>query len=651
MRRINFIILFLLSSIIFGQVPFNKGINLTDWFQASNAKQIHFKKYTKKDFENIKSLGCDVIRLPINLHSMVIDNVEYDLEPLFLSFLDSALNWAEELNINLILDNHSFNPFENTNPNIENVLIPVWKKMAEHCKNRSGLVYYEILNEPHGIDDALWNSIQQNTISEIRKIDSTHTIIVGPAGWNNYHNLKYMPIYSDTNLIYTFHFYDPFIFTHQGATWTTPSMAELKNIPFPYDASRMPTLPTSLKGSWIEDEFNYYSTIGTIHQIKGLIDIAVDFKTKRNVDIFCGEFGVYIPNSENEDRVLWYDEVVNYFEEKGIPWTSWDYQGGFGLFNKNSNELFDNDLNVSLLASLGFNIPKQSEYKLLPDSTGLEIYSDFISQYIDNTSFLNNATLDFYSESAMDGNYCIYWADALQYGNISFNFKPNKDFSRLVEDNYYLSMWIKGNSPDIKFDIRFIDTKTNNPEDHPWRIRSTVTNNEISFDNQWHKLNIPLKNFTEHGSWDNNTWFNPIGKFDWSAVDLLEIVAEYNDLTNTKLWFDKIEIIYPDLLNVDQNNLISNSFKLEQNYSNPFNPSTTIKYSIHVVDAKFASTTNIVLKVYDVLGREVRTLLNKRQKPGNYSIRFDGSNLASGIYFYTLRIGNTIDIKKMILLR
>jgi endoglucanase len=636
--------LFILYSTLIAQTSFTKGVNLTNWFQAESPEQIHFIKYTKDDFKNIKSLGCDVIRLPINLHSMIIDSIEYKLDPLFLFFLDSTLDWAEDLNMHIILDNHTFNPFINTSVTVEKVLIPVWKQLAEHCKERSKLIYYEILNEPHGINDTSWNRIQQNTVREIRKIDSVHTIIVGPAGWNSYNNLKYMPEYSDTNLLYTFHFYDPFIFTHQGATWTTPSMLELANIPFPYDAARMPNLPSSLKESWVEDQYNYYSTIGTVYQVKELIDIAVDFKTSRNVKIFCGEFGVYQPNCNNEDRSFWYNEVVKYFEEKEIPWTSWDYQGEFGLFNKNSYELFNYDLNVSLLSALGFNIPPQSEYKLLPDSTGSVIYSDYIAKLINNKSYVNGSTLNFYSDEAIDGKYCIYWADAHQYNNISFDYKPDKDFSKLFEEGYYLSMWIKGNNPDIKFDIRFIDTKTETPGDHPWRMRYKVANNSIAFDNQWHKLNIPLSSFSEHGSWDNNTWYIPRGEFDWKAIDVFEIVAEYNDLINAKLWFDKIEIIHPDLVNIEKTNSTLNAFILEQNYPNPFNPTTIIKYSSNI-------ETFVRLNVYDVLGKKVANLVNKKQKPGSYQVTFNANKLASGTYFYVLQTENNITTKKMILLR
>lgn len=276
--KIVLLLLILLSlKIIAQESPFTKGINLTGWFQVSTPNQIHFTKYTKDDFEKIKSLGVDVIRLPINLHYMTNGAPNYELHSLFTRFLDEAVDWAEELELNLILDNHTFDPFVSTDPNIGNILIPVWRNMAEHFKDRSKLVYYEILNEPHGIEDAIWNNIQQQVIDEIRNIDSIHTIIVGPAGWNSYNNLKYMPTYDDNNLIYTFHFYDPFLFTHQGASWVTPSLVPLSGVPFPYNPSNMPQLPNDLVSTWVAGAFNNYQNDGTIGKVRQLIDLAVAF--------------------------------------------------------------------------------------------------------------------------------------------------------------------------------------------------------------------------------------------------------------------------------------------------------------------------------------------------------------------------------------
>lgn len=231
-------LLFVLTSQ--AQAPFHRGVNLTGWFQTSDAGLIQFRKFTIRDFAEIKSLGCDVIRLPVNLHDMTSGAPDYLIDPILFSMLDSAVTWAETLQIYLIIDNHSFDPSVNTSPEIGQVLTRVWPQIALRYKDRSEFIYYEILNEPHGISNQLWGSIQQQTIDAIRAVDTKHTIVVGPSGYNSYNDLAQMPVYADTNLIYTFHFYDPFLFTHQGASWTSPSMKPLAGVPFPYDAETMP---------------------------------------------------------------------------------------------------------------------------------------------------------------------------------------------------------------------------------------------------------------------------------------------------------------------------------------------------------------------------------------------------------------------------
>ena len=94
----------------------------------------------------------------------------------------------------------------------------------------------------------------------------------------------------------------------------------------------------------------------------------------------------------------------------------------------------------------------------------------------------------------------------------------------------------------------------------------------------------------------------------------------------------------------NSDNILPEHIKLEQNYPNPFNPTTIIKYQI-------VKTGFVVLKVYNILGREVSVLVNKQQPAGEHKIEFNGSKLSSGVYYYQLRVNNFISTKKMILLK
>lgn len=361
MRKIflllSFIILLNIQGLL-AQAPFSRGVNLTEWFQAENASHLQFTKYTRQDFIHIKSLGCDVIRLPINMNYMTLGTPDYKFDPAFLTLLDSVMTWSESLKLYLVLDNHSFDPAVSSDGGVGPKLIKVWAQIAAHCKDRSKYLMYEIYNEPHDISTKDWGDIQQNVINAIRAEDTKHTIIVGGSNFNRYSELKNLPVFADTNLLYTFHFYDPFLFTHQGAKWT--GMSSVSGVPFPYNAVNMNSLQTSLNNNaWLDSLINNYKTDGTVAKVKMLIDEAVNFRKARNVKIFCGEWGVYIPNSDKADRVYWYGIVRKYLDEKGIPWTIWDYKGGFGLMNANTAGVFDYDLNLPLLQALGLNIPVQ----------------------------------------------------------------------------------------------------------------------------------------------------------------------------------------------------------------------------------------------------------------------------------------------------
>jgi len=650
-RNLIFILFFsvLITATTVGQssieTPFSKGVNLTEWFQATSPTVIDFSKYTFEDLVDVKSLGVDVFRLPINLHSMTTGAPDYELDPLFLFFLDQVVDWAEELELYIILDNHTFDPNDATDPNIDRTLNPVWRNMAEHFKDRSNFVLYEILNEPHGISNAAWSNIQEGVINTIRTVDSTHTIIVGASDYNSFRSLQFLPEYADTNLIYTFHFYDPFVLTHQGATWTDPSMAPLSGVPFPYDATNMPAFPSALNGTWLQGAFNNYANEGTVAAVQSALDIAINFSESRGVPVFCGEFGVYIPNSDNQSRVNWYDGVAGYLSEQNISWTIWDYRGGFGVYEEGGNDLFNHDLNIPLLEVLGFNTPEQTDFIIQTDTTAFEIYSDFTNQGIRTANNLNAGTLDmFNTQFVIDGDYSIYWTGSNQYEHVGFDFVPNKDLSQLVSDGYELVFYVRGEVP-TSFDVRFIDTKTSEDGDRPWRMNKKITENDLSWDGSWEEVRIPLNIITEMGSWDENEWFNPQGDFDWAAVDVFQFVSEDGPMGEAEVWLDEIGIVEAGGTTVGSElNERPLNFQLNQNYPNPFNPTTKISFQL--------SESGITsLKVFDALGREVAQLVNSSLLQGSYAFEFDATGLASGVYFYKLTTTSGTDIKKMVLLK
>ena len=114
--------------------------------------------------------------------------------------------------------------------------------------------------------------------------------------------------------------------------------------------------------------------------------------------------------------------------------------------------------------------------------------------------------------------------------------------------------------------------------------------------------------------------------------------------------------VYGDinLVGITQNtNNVPDKFNLHQNYPNPFNPTTKIKFEITPLSRGVGEARGVLtsLKIYDILGKEIQTLVNEQLQPGSYEVSFDGSNFPSGVYFYKLTSGNFTATKKLVLLK
>ena len=140
-----------------------------------------------------------------------------------------------------------------------------------------------------------------------------------------------------------------------------------------------------------------------------------------------------------------------------------------------------------------------------------------------------------------------------------------------------------------------------------------------------------------------------VGAYSWKAVNYIDSL--FPGYFNFKVeiesdgwtyWIDSIKVNV--ITGVEDEVAMPSAFKLEQNYPNPFNPITKINWQM-------PARSQVTLKVYDVLGNEVASLVNEDKEAGYHSIDFDGGELPSGVYFYSLRAGNFIDTKNMILLK
>jgi hypothetical protein len=171
--------------------------------------------------------------------------------------------------------------------------------------------------------------------------------------------------------------------------------------------------------------------------------------------------------------------------------------------------------------------------------------------------------------------------------------------------------------------------------------------------------NIAIRNDQVYVGFYDNEKFSKRGvyKLDNDSNEWINVNEGLDDFKIEKLFFDAYGYLYlkthtqlfrkGDISSL----LIPESFSLSQNFPNPFNPSTTIKYSIPFVGARYSASPIVLLKIYDVLGSEIATLVNEEKAPGNYEIVFNGVNLPSGIYFYKMSCGNFSETKKLVLMK
>jgi len=118
--------------------------------------------------------------------------------------------------------------------------------------------------------------------------------------------------------------------------------------------------------------------------------------------------------------------------------------------------------------------------------------------------------------------------------------------------------------------------------------------------------------------------------------------CEIDELRLGTSWADVTSGTGATAVNKDETGLIPNEFRLEQNYPNPFNPSTNIRFSVEATKA-------VSIRILDVLGREVATLVDQTMEPGTYTVKWDATSHPSGVYFYTVRAGNSLETRRMIL--
>lgn len=298
--------------------------------------------FRKQRLAEIAKAGFKTVRIPVCFSAWASLSKPYRWEtPEFLAAPDSLLRWALANNLTAIIDLHHLE-FDGSVAGADSVdrVVWLWQQIAERYKNTDPeRVIFELRNEPHNITADAWRTQANRLIQTVRAVAPNHTLIVGFHDWNSRDALIRSDPFADPNLIYTFHFYDPFVFTHQGATWAGAGLPDLKGVPFPANASTRINVPASSKGTWVENAITGYANEATYEVIYQRIQAAKNWSTAKNVPIFLGEFGSYNLNADADSRCRHAEAIYVALGRLKIPSAWWEWDGGFSMFQKGTSQI------------------------------------------------------------------------------------------------------------------------------------------------------------------------------------------------------------------------------------------------------------------------------------------------------------------------
>lgn len=324
-----------------------QGYNITNWLEQ---EQFAGFDYDESFVQKLAQAGYKGLRLPIDLDRYVDaktgsgDDLELTVNADLFSVLDAFDTWTKQHGLSLTIDYHQYSSLlDKSDPDSLATAVKIWGKVAEHfAANPREDLFFELLNEPElSFDEdptkAEWTALAERMVASIRAHDTVHTVIFGGTNWYGIDDLTSRTPLSDSNVIYAFHTYDPFIFTHQGASWA--NMASTHDLPYPYDASRWSQYYSDLgfntsMESWILTAAKNYFREGNKAALRNKIVEAKRWAVSHDVPVICNEFGAYEQRSQLADRIRYYTDIIDIFAELAIPWQHW-----FMLMDETSGEV------------------------------------------------------------------------------------------------------------------------------------------------------------------------------------------------------------------------------------------------------------------------------------------------------------------------
>ena len=314
-------------------LPENPSVGLKRGIKMGNMLESPFREGSwgttlKEEYlKLIKEAGFDHVRIPIRWSDYTASAPPYRIKESFLKRIDQIIDQTEYYGLSAVINIHHYEEIMINPEDHKERFLAIWEQIAERYSNRPDSLYFEILNEPNNkLTPSLWNQYLNEAIKVIRISNPDRILVVGGANWGGIDGLRELELPpEDKNILVTFHYYNPYEFTHQGASWASGSRA---------------WLGTSWTGTFIEKK-----------RIETEFDRAVNWAKENMRPLYLGEFGAY-EKADLDSRVRWTNFVARESEKRNIPWAYWEFNSGFGVYDD-----FKKEWKVELLQAL---IPESS---------------------------------------------------------------------------------------------------------------------------------------------------------------------------------------------------------------------------------------------------------------------------------------------------
>lgn len=338
-----------------------RGINASHWFAQLGPPTAYTREYlqtsmTAEDISLIKSLGFDNVRLGVNPLPLFTMNRAEELKPEYLRYLDEAVRMILDHGLAVVIDIHPDSDFKAklADDDFVQQFADFWRSLARHYSGAGWdreRIFFEVLNEPEMQDHYRWYGVQAKLVAAIREGAPGNTIIAAGARWSDDDDLVFMPeALRDDDIIYNFHFYEPHIFTHQGATWSSYYYHWVKGLHYPSSpesaAQTAAAMPDAIDRLYV---IRYGADRWGPARIDAEMAQAAAWAREHHVPLVCNEFGVFQAFADPKDRAAWLADVRTALEKNGIGWAMWDYKHGFGVANEVNGHAVPDELTVKAL--------------------------------------------------------------------------------------------------------------------------------------------------------------------------------------------------------------------------------------------------------------------------------------------------------------